>query len=228
MLASIHGISRNAFEHAARFIPYADKFKVAIVAPCYSTYDFNDYQRLGRKSRGARADLALYSLTQELREALPFLNGELYLFGYSGGGQFVHRYVMAHPEGVTAYAVGAAGWYTFPDSSLEYPQGILKPNELDGVIFSPERFLKIPALILVGERDVHPGTALNKCPEIVQQQGSTRMERGLRWTQAMNKAAREHGLETEFRFEILSRSNHCFEKSMRRGQMGDLIFDYFF
>ena len=50
--------------------------------------------------------------------------GPFYLFGFSGGAQFAHRYVLAHPDRVAAAGIGAAGWYTFPDSATPYPYGL--------------------------------------------------------------------------------------------------------
>jgi poly(3-hydroxybutyrate) depolymerase len=46
--------------------------------------------------------------------------GPLHLSGYSGGGQFVHRFMLVHPGRVARVAVGAAGWYTFPDPALDW------------------------------------------------------------------------------------------------------------
>ena len=49
---SVHGISRNAGEHAALFAPLAERYGVVLVAPVFSRRHFGDYQRLGRRGSG--------------------------------------------------------------------------------------------------------------------------------------------------------------------------------
>jgi pimeloyl-ACP methyl ester carboxylesterase len=143
----------------------------------------------------------------------------LYLFGYSGGGQFVHRYTLAHPERVAAVAIGAAGWYTFPDESQDYPWGIRETAALPGARFDPESFLRVPACVLVGENDTRRDRELNQSHRLDRQQGQTRLERGRRWVDAMRAAARARGLDTAYRFEVLPDSAHSFTRSDRHGKI---------
>jgi pimeloyl-ACP methyl ester carboxylesterase len=152
----------------------------------------------------------------------------LYLFGYSGGGQFVHRYAMLYPGQVARYVVGAAGWYTFPDTTVRYPKGIKARADLPDIHPDPCRFLTVPASVLVGERDVRAGAALNTSPRIQQQQGATRLERGQRWVDAMTEAAKRHHLDTRFDFQIVPASGHSFRKSMTHGNLGTLVFERLF
>jgi poly(3-hydroxybutyrate) depolymerase len=228
MFVSIHGISRNAQEHAKRYAKLAEEYGVILVAPLFTAERFPDYQRLGRSAKGDRADLMLARVIDEVAQRTGARNDKVYMFGYSGGGQFVHRYAMAYPDRVAGYVVGAAGWYTFPDATLRYPRGIRTNRALEDVQFDPDRFLAVPGTVLVGERDVHPGTALRKTDKVEAQQGATRFERGERWVAAMNQQAQTRGLPANFTFHELSRSPHSFTKSMRRGAMGSLVFDRLF
>ena len=66
---TVHGISRNAEEHAKKFAPYAEQYGVILIAPFFSEKDFPDYQRLGRKGRGERADSALKAIIKDLAES---------------------------------------------------------------------------------------------------------------------------------------------------------------
>lgn len=228
IFVTVHGISRNAREHAERFAPFAERYGVVLIAPYFSHDRFPDYQRLGRKGRGERADVALDRIVAEVGRLTDAQIGKLFLFGYSGGAQFVHRYALAHPERVAKVALGAAGWYTFPDSSVKYPKGIAPTKNLPDITFDPARFLTIPTCVLVGERDVRQDVALNKSPAIAQQQGVTRLERGAHWIGAMTRAAAAHGLDTSYTFHTLLRSRHSFTKSMGRGKMGEIVFDCLF
>ena len=100
IFVSVHGISRTVEEHATRFAPYAERYRVVLVAPYFPKKIFPDYQRLGRVGQGDRADQVLQKIVTEVGELTGAHNDKLYLFGYSGGAQFVHRYMLAFPERV--------------------------------------------------------------------------------------------------------------------------------
>jgi poly(3-hydroxybutyrate) depolymerase len=228
LVVAVHGISRNAREHAQRLASYADEYGVVLVAPLFDEERFPDYQRLGRPARGARADHMLERIVAEAGRTTGADVRKLYLFGFSGGGQFVHRFAMAYPERVASYVVGAAGWYTFPDETLSYPRGTRAEKCFGDICFDPERYLQVPALVLVGERDVHEGAAMRQGARVTGQQGGSRFERGERWVEAMQGAAREHGYDTRFEFGALPASGHSFSRAARRGSIGDRTFAWFF
>lgn len=224
---SVHGISGNAREHAEQFAPFAEQYGVVLVAPWFPRERFPDYQRLTRRqprNTSQRADHALQRMVAEVGTSTNAKTDRLYLFGYSGGGQFVHRYAMVYPRQVARYVVGAAGWYTFPDPTVTYPRGIKARADLPDMQCDPCWFLTVPASVLVGERDVRAGTALNTSPRIEQQQGATRLERGKRWVHAMTEAAKRHHINTSFDFHTLPKSGHSFRRSMTRGHMGTVVF----
>lgn len=228
IFVSVHGISRNADEHARLFAPFAERHGVVMIAPYFPAGRFPDYQRLGRAGKSERADLALQKIVDEVATLTGAQAHRLYLFGYSGGAQFAHRYMLAYPERVARVALGAAGWYTFPDANIKYPNGIQASRDLPQVQFDASRFLTIPVCVLVGEHDRHRDGLLNKSPRIDLLQGETRLERGGRWVDAMIRQSRARGLETSYGFHILPRSAHSFARSMRRGGMGERVFDFLF
>lgn len=228
ILVSVHGISRNAREQAKKFAPYAERAGVMVVAPLFERERFPEYQRLGRNAKGESPVTVLERAVAEVARATGADDTRLYLFGYSGGGQFVHRYAMAWPGRVAGYVVGAAGWYTFPDPARRYPYGLRFSSRLGIGGFDARQFLAVPGRVLVGERDVHPGTALRTTGRVMSEQGKSRIERGERWAKAMNDAARAAGFEPPIGFETLPRVAHSFGRSMRRGDMGARVFGYLF
>lgn len=225
---TVHGISRNAREHAESFASFAEHYGVVLVAPYFSQHDFPDYQRLGRKGKGARADWALDRIVDAVGRLTGAQTGKLFLFGYSGGAQFVHRYTLAHPQRVAKVVLGAPGWYTFPDPTVKYPKGIAPTKRLPGVTFDPVNFLTIPTCVIVGKRDVRQDAGLNTSAKIARQQGGNRVERGRQWIAAMARAAEAQGLATPYDFQTLPRARHSFSQSMRRGRMGEMVFAYLF
>ena len=223
---TVHGISRNVNEHAKRFSAYAEKYGVVMIAPYFPADRFPDYQRLGRK--GKRADIALNDIVAEVARLTGASADRLYLFGYSGGAQFVHRYLFAYPGRVAKAVLGAPGWYTLPDPALQFPLGIQPSPRMPQVRFDPAQFLSVPVCVLVGERDHRRDAELKKTATIDSLQGKTRIERGRRWVETMIDQARLQGLPAIHAFHLLPDSPHSFAISMKRGGMGDKTFAFLF
>jgi poly(3-hydroxybutyrate) depolymerase len=224
LFVTVHGISRNAREHARLFAPFADQYGVVVLAPLFPAQTYGDYQRLGRKDDAEHAGRVLEAMVDDVGRLTGAKTERFFLFGFSGGGQFAHRYAMAHPERVGAYAVGAAGWYTFPDLQLSYPRGLKPRKSMPELQMVPQRFLAIPVTVLVGERDTRPGTALRKTSKVNSQQGTSRLERGQHWVAAMRQAAQDLGVAGSFDFVTLPKCGHSFRHCMQRGDMGEAVF----
>jgi pimeloyl-ACP methyl ester carboxylesterase len=228
LFVTVHGISRNAAEHAARFAPFAEKYGVVLVAPLFPADRFPDYQRLGLKSADEQSRLALERIIGEVGALTGADTGKIYLFGHSGGGQFVHRYAMSNPQRVAKYVVSAAGWYTLPDPSLSYPVGIGSPTSLPNLAFDPSQFLRLPACVMVGERDVKRDRSLRVSKLVDSLEGETRLQRAKSWVSAMSRAAEARGLATAYELHIVPRADHKFSHMMGRGAMGGVVFDCLF
>jgi len=201
---------------------------VILVAPIFSRRYFGDYQRLGREGGGRRADHAIQLISHEVETLTGANSSKISLFGFSGGGQFVHRYAMAYPDHVRRLVVGAAGWYTYPDASCKFPYGTAPSPRLSEVCFNARRFLQVPACVLVGQWDIKCDTGLNRSAKIQRQQGTTRLERGKRWIDAMNQAAMAHDIDTSYEFTILPGIDHDFTRAMKNGSLGEHVFRYLF
>ena len=210
LLVCVHGISRNAEEHLRGFAPIAAAHGVAVMAPVFAPVPFPDYQRLGRQGKGLRADIVLQSMLQRLARQVGLAADRIYLFGHSGGAQFVHRYAMAYPAQVARYVVSAAGWYTLPDPTLAYPFGTGTNAGLPGIAFDPPAFLRVPGAVLVGTQDRRRGVTLRKAQLLDATQGRTRIERAERWVAAMNAAAAVRDLLPPLSLELVPGAGHRF------------------
>jgi poly(3-hydroxybutyrate) depolymerase len=228
LMVSIHGVSRNAKQHARMLSSMAEQYGVILLAPLFSKKQFPDYQRLGRLGRGPRSDLALDRIIGEVVYLSGADTGRLYLFGYSGGGQFAHRYAMAHPERVAAVVIGAAGWYTFPDKNNCYPRGIASIKSLPSLRFDQTRFLRIPMTVIVGDQDIERDPELNKSPRIDRRQGLNRVERARNWIESMNRATAAHDIAAHHRLTILPGIGHSFEQGVELKAMNEKIFSSLF
>ena len=137
----------------------------------------------------------------------------------------------AYPDQVAAVAVGAAGWYTFPDLAARFPRGLKTRSKWLKSHLKPEAFLKVPMAAFVGERDVRRGSErpeLKQSVKVDAQQGLTRLERGRHWIEAMRAAAAAHGLTTAYQYEVLPHASHSFKASMKHGHLGQRVFDFLF
>jgi poly(3-hydroxybutyrate) depolymerase len=223
IFAAVHGLSSNPSELARVFSDLCEATGAVLVAPVFTAQRHADYQRLGRAGRGVRADLALERCVAEVASLTAADAGRIHLFGYSGGAQFAHRYLMAHPHRVARAAIAAAGWYTFPDTRERFPYGIRRHRSLPGVNFDPQEFLRVPVTVLVGQADV--GTArVRSTARCNAQQGVNRLERARSWTAAMRTAARAYGYEPCVSCIEVPDVDHSFKTFCERGELAPRVF----
>ncbi|MGB2712670.1 MAG: hypothetical protein WBC51_00720 [Vicinamibacterales bacterium] len=80
-----------------------------VISPSFSNDDYNA-SRFPSLGEGEFLEQVLMQLRKEYA-----LRPKVLLTGYSRGGQFAHRYALAHPEQVAAVAPLASGTWTTPD-----------------------------------------------------------------------------------------------------------------
>ena len=224
----VHGIGRRAIDQARLFAPFMEAIGGTLIAPVFESIRFSGYQRLRLSGKGCRPDLALQQLIKKVQGGMEKARQPVVMFGYSGGGQFVHRYAMAYPRQVKRMAVAAPGWFTFPDMRIKFPQGLLKSSALPDLNFDASRFLKIPSMVLVGENDVNRDKSVNQAQEIDHRQGRNRLERADRWIDAMKRSAKRYHYDTPYQFVVVKGCGHSFTSCMEVGQMGWQIIRFLF
>ncbi|UTW03593.1 hypothetical protein KDX31_00650 [Amphritea atlantica] len=223
VLVAVHGISRDVKEQLDSYRPLADEIGCWLVVPEFSSKHFPRYQQLCAGSCQPRADIALNSFLALWRciHNQPYM--KILLAGYSGGAQFAHRYALHHPQQVAAMALGSAGWYSFPDDKVKYPRGIARTIALDRVRL--DEMLKIPMLVTVGDQDNLRDSSLRTSVNLDQQQGDNRIQRAIRWVEAI----RGLQLEKSYRpaqLTILTGQGHNFYNNMQDGGMAELVLQF--
>jgi pimeloyl-ACP methyl ester carboxylesterase len=213
VLVAVHGISRNARAHATRIGPLAATHGALVVAPLYDTSHFSDYQRLGRG--GERPHEALHHILEHVSTRTGADTERFRLFGYSGGAQFAHRYALLFPGRVMSLGLGAAGWYTFPETGKRFPFGLRPDAYLNDAQVDFAGFLDLRIRVFVGDRDNQRDPDLNCTRRIDRQQGATRVERATRWVNAVRTAALGLGRRADIKLRILSGAGHSFEQNVR-------------
>ncbi len=222
----VHGISRNANEIIKSFSKHMAQ-DTLLIAPVFSKEYATDYQRLGRKNKGPRADYILQAIVNELSSQHKVKVNKINLFGFSAGAQFVHRYAFAHPAHVNKVAIVAAGWYTMPDVRENYPYGLKLRNEFTDINFEKMRFLRVKFRVYVGEKDYLRDKSLNKNTRIDKIQGQNRLERAENWTYKMNQCLKEASIKNRVSLEILENVSHDFGLADNLGQICGKVSQWF-
>ena len=227
LLVCLHGISRNAHEHATVFGELCDRHDAVMLVPIFTEDLHKDYQRLGRQGRGNRIDLLLHEFYREVGLLTGVDTSTVSMFGFSAGAQLAHRYMMAHPHRVDRVAVAAAGWYSFPDHKQRFPYGIRPVRTLEGITFNPEEFLRVPTHVLVGALDTSTRN-LRSTDRTNAQQGTTRLDRARNWVRAMCDAAETFSLEPQVTLDEVAGVGHSFGKFCEQGglvrRVGEFLF----
>ncbi|KAH7408992.1 hypothetical protein BKA64DRAFT_773473 [Cadophora sp. MPI-SDFR-AT-0126] len=158
LLVTIHGTSRKVSELVESLIPFAQEKRCAVLAPMFpmgidGVDDVDSYKVL--KSRTLRSDLAVLDMLDEISHRWPGISTDkIFLCGYSGGGQFVHRFMYLYPERLYAVSVGAPGRTTLLSRDLDWPGGIQNTNEIFGREIDLAGITSIPNIqLVVGEND---------------------------------------------------------------------------
>ncbi|MCT2560224.1 alpha/beta hydrolase [Tsuneonella sp. YG55] len=216
----VHGISENACEQTLRFVAESEKHGTILIAPLFRRSVFGQYQQLIDGQSGIRADRALFDIIGAIRAELGLSEQRFDLFGFSGGGQFVHRFAFVHPRSVRSCVLVAPGWYTFPDNARAYPQG-LRGLPLDEPSFDEDAVGAIPFHVVVGDQDVVRDGTLRSSPGMDRRQGRTRLERAVRWHRAMRK----WGAHQNSSLTILGGLGHCFAEAVSDHDLPRLTFE---
>lgn len=229
LLVCIHGISRRYKQQIRLLMKYASKNDTVLVAPYFSDRHYHSFQRHDVGSDGLRSDQVLDNILNDISNRHDINANKFDLFGFSAGAQFAHRYAYRNPDKIARLTICAAGWYTLPKFSKQYPYG-LAPNKTDTSKFEITEqqlcdFLRIPLTISVGEFDKRTDSSLNRSKIINTSQGYDRVERAINWTREVIMAAQDRQIESKIKFVFIPRSGHSFTECINYGTLPRYLFD---
>lgn len=180
------GTYRNADDYLETWITIADQKGVMVFAFEFSVNYYpmsTNYQTgfiLDENGNLNNEDVWTFSVIEPvfdfIKTNLVNNTNSYNMFGHSAGGQFVHRFVQFKPNSRVNYAVSAnAGWYTVPDTSVDFPYGLKNAGISNEDL--QNSYLKNLEIHL-GQNDNDPNDpALRKTPE-ANLQGLHRLSRG--------------------------------------------------
>jgi pimeloyl-ACP methyl ester carboxylesterase len=126
------------------------------------------------------------------------MGGKFLMYGFSGGGQFAHRFLYLHPDRLAAISIGAPGRITQLDDTLPWWLGTQGMAEIFGAAPDIEAIRNVSIQMVVGANDVetweinNPGDS--NWMDGVELTGDTRIER----LRTLERSFRAHGLDVEF------------------------------
>jgi len=158
LVVCVHGTSRTSFlDFRDGFAEFGRWNDCVILCPIFPIGPLGDGARSGYKylrEGDIRYDRVLLGMVEEVGEKYGRRWDDFALFGFSGGGHFVHRFAILHPKRLWAACIGASGSVTLLDPDRDWWVGIRDLEEVFGIAFDREALAKVPVQMLVGDADL--------------------------------------------------------------------------
>ncbi len=225
LVVSVHGIARNAAAHVYRLIDEAERYGLNVIAPLFEKEQYGQYQQLFDARTRTRANIALIDILNAAARLSKAHADQVLMLGFSGGAQFTHRFVLAHPSRVISAAHVSAGWYTFPYKARRYPYGVgCSAGPID---LNLDAALSVPQHVFVGELDCERDGSFRQSPRLDQLQGATRVARAKAWVAAMTEAAQASDRGVAPTLQTLPGVGHSFSDAVEIASLPRRVFDHF-
>lgn len=226
LLVCVHGLRRNPQEQIFRLARYAEDTGIVLLAPHFSKSRFKRFQTLAPDTNGICPEDAFDRVVLDWTERSGLGAKKFLMSGFSGGGQFAHRYAMLGRRKIDALSITSPGWYTLPDPDLPFPFGIGASERLGGRKLNPEHLLEMPSLLMIGSRDTAREASLNTDPLIDKTQGLNRVERARCFIDHMEQLACKHGRADPWQFREIKGARHNFSRLVEKHKAGEMLFNW--
>ena len=188
VMCFVHGSGRTTERYRELFADFAARNDLIVLYPMFpggvlEQEDFNSYKLLSYQ--GIRYDLVLLSMVEELAQRYPVDTKRIFLYGWSGGGQFVQRFLCVHPDRLAAASIGAPGRITYLDDTRDFYWGTRDFEKYFDKRPDIEEIRKVPIRLMIGEQDTK---YIGDSPF-----GDNRRER----IENLKKNYAEHGIESD-------------------------------
>jgi hypothetical protein len=221
MIVVCHGMLRNADEYRDDARRLADRLGALVVAPLFPAEDFpyDRYQAGGLLDEGQLAPRATWTwqlllrVIDEVRRLEERPGMPYYLFGHSGGAQFLVRMAGFVSAGAERIVVANAGAQLFPSRDLPYPYGFGKlPDEVSDDT-ALERYLAQPLTLYVAANDQQRDEYLD-VTETADRQGANRRERAKNSFAAAKRLAKQKGWKFNWQLVTVPGVDHDHQRML--------------
>ncbi|MCA8881310.1 MAG: hypothetical protein KDA73_15455 [Rhodobacteraceae bacterium] len=195
-----HGSSRSIYSSGSQRL--ADQEGFAVFSPIFpsKSYSSNEYQRGGIVDNQGHV-LPDDQWTTRLEDpmvnwatGLVGGNPEVFLFGFSAGGQFLNR-VAAYerPQGISRIVVGSPSTWVLPSLAEAAPYGFGGLGTIAEERAALKEYLALPMTIYLGSMDDDPNDPSLSTSVEAMRQGANRLERGMNTFDMGQQTAENNG-----------------------------------
>jgi poly(3-hydroxybutyrate) depolymerase len=188
LVIAIHGSGRGAQRYRAEFAQFAELHRCIVLAPLFpcgiiEPGELDNYKFI--KFHDIRFDRVLLAMVDEVAQRFHVDTGRLLIHGFSGGGQFVHRFLYLHPKRIAAASIGAPGRVTLLDATLPWWMGTRDFEQEFGAPPDIAALRQVAVQMIVGADDtdtweITMTPASPKWMPGANDHGATRVERAMR------------------------------------------------
>jgi dienelactone hydrolase len=156
LVVTMHGTGRNVTEYRDTFAEFGRWNRCVILSPLFPAGVHGDRDRDGFKymlEGDIRYDQVLLGMVEEVEQLYDVRFPRFALWGFSGGGHFVHRFFLLHPHRLWAVTIGAPGSVTQIDSTRDWWVGTRDMTEIFGIAPDLEAMRRVAVHMVVGDAD---------------------------------------------------------------------------
>lgn len=158
LLVAVHGTGRTSFlDFRDGFAEFGRWNDCAVLCPIFPIGVLGDDNRSGYKYI-AEGDIRYDEIVLKMVDEVAAKYGQDWprfaMFGFSGGGQFAHRFAILHPSKLWAASIGAPGSVTQLDPAKDWWIGIRDIKRRFGIEFDAAALARMPVQMIVGEADL--------------------------------------------------------------------------
>jgi pimeloyl-ACP methyl ester carboxylesterase len=157
LVVVMHGTGRAFSEYRDDFAEFAKWNDCIVLCPLFPAGVRGDGNRDGFKhliEGDIRYDRVLLDMVAEVGEKYGHDFSRFALFGFSGGGQFVNRFALLHPDRLWAVSIGAPGSVTRLDPGRDWWVGTRNFAERFGREIDLDALRRLPVHMVVGKADL--------------------------------------------------------------------------
>ncbi len=157
LVVVIHGSPRTFMEFRDRFADFGTDHNALILCPLFPVGVGGDGNPDGYKylsEPGLRYDEVLLDIVAEVAARWEVPADRFGLFGFSGGAQFVNRFLLLRPERLWAASLGAPGSVTLVTDEWDWWVGLRDLQDRFGMTLDREALRRVPVQTLVGAADL--------------------------------------------------------------------------
>ncbi|MQT72817.1 alpha/beta hydrolase [Pseudomonas helleri] len=157
LVVSLHGSTRAMEIYRNGFAEFGRWNDCVILSPLFPVGVLGDGNGDGYKQiieGDIRYDHVLLDMVASVARKYNRSFDTFALFGYSGGGQFTHRFCYLHPQRLWAASIGAPGSVTLLDADQDWWVGVRNFETRFGKPLDLQALRQVPVHMVVGEADL--------------------------------------------------------------------------